>query len=84
VNPMPHGICVLRGDGFAKIQGQEPHRSNDWTVYCDLLETRSVAVPTDALLVCTLRWPACLGAMRSSLRFFDGERDAEFARQDET
>ena len=38
VNPMPHAICVLGGDGFAKIQGQEPHRSNDWIVYCDLLE----------------------------------------------
>src|ERR1700688_3005408 len=38
VNPMAHAICVLRGDGFAKIQSQEPHRSNDRTVYCHLLE----------------------------------------------
>ena len=35
---MQHAVLVVRGDSFAKIQGQEPQRSNDWTVYCDLLE----------------------------------------------
>jgi hypothetical protein len=39
---MQHAILVVRGDGFAKIQGQEPHGSNAWTVYCDLLEQNSL------------------------------------------
>jgi len=26
---MPHAICVLRGDGFAKIEGQEPGPDRD-------------------------------------------------------
>lgn len=37
-NPMKHAIPVFFDKGLAKIQGQEPHRSNDWTVYGDLLE----------------------------------------------
>ena len=46
-------ILVMRGDGFAKIQGQEPHRSDDWTVYCDLLEQNPL------LFRQTLCWSAC-------------------------
>ena len=85
-NPMQHAIRVLRGDGFTKIKGQEPNRSNDWTVYCDLLEQKSVAVPTNGNSAFGLhvRMAACLGAMRSSLRFFDKERDPGLARQEET
>jgi hypothetical protein len=49
---MKHAILVFVDDGLAKIQGQEPHRSNDWAVYRDLLEQNPL------LFRQTLSWSA--------------------------